>query len=105
MPCLVGISSGSSPGCKFMLSNILRGRFTIHRVERFLGLQTQVGRKSNRTLIRGNAREIDCCSSCVTRGDVVEMDTWVAASRKNGMRRDWLVRDYKTGQILARATR
>jgi hypothetical protein len=38
-------------------------------------------------------------------GDVVEMDTWVAGSGKNGMRRDWLVRDYKTGQILARATR
>jgi len=37
-------------------------------------------------------------------GDVVEMDTWVAGSGKNGMRRDWLVRDYKTGQILARAT-
>lgn len=41
----------------------------------------------------------------VYRGDVVEMDTWVAGSGKNGMRRDWLVRDYKTGQILARATR
>lgn len=37
-------------------------------------------------------------------GKVVEMDTWVTASGKNGMRRDWLVRDYKTGQILARAT-
>ncbi|KAG0557045.1 hypothetical protein KC19_11G098600 [Ceratodon purpureus] len=37
-------------------------------------------------------------------GNVVEMDTWVTASGKNGMRRDWLVRDYKTGQILARAT-
>jgi len=37
-------------------------------------------------------------------GDVIEMDTWVAASGKNGMCRDWLVRDYKTGQILARAT-
>ncbi|CAM6015906.1 unnamed protein product [Sphagnum balticum] len=37
-------------------------------------------------------------------GAVVEMDTWVAGSGKNGMRRDWLVRDYKTGQILARAT-
>ncbi|XP_024359990.1 palmitoyl-acyl carrier protein thioesterase, chloroplastic isoform X2 [Physcomitrium patens] len=37
-------------------------------------------------------------------GDVVEVGTWVAASGKNGMRRDWLVRDYKTGQILARAT-
>lgn len=37
-------------------------------------------------------------------GNVVEMDTWVGASKKNGMRRDWLVRDLKTGQILARAT-
>ncbi|CAK9220983.1 unnamed protein product [Sphagnum troendelagicum] len=37
-------------------------------------------------------------------GDVVEMDTWVTGSGKNGMRRDWLVRDYKTGQVLARAT-
>eukprot|EP01018_Ginkgo_biloba_P003688 Gb_11733 [translate_table: standard] len=37
-------------------------------------------------------------------GDVVEIDTWVAASGKNGMRRDWLVRDYKSGQILTRAT-
>jgi hypothetical protein len=44
--------------------------------------------------------EIVCC-----RGDVVEMDTWVTGSGKNGMRRDWLVRDYKTGQVLARATR
>lgn len=41
----------------------------------------------------------------VNRGNVVEMDTWVGASKKNGMRRDWLVRDLKTGQILARATR
>jgi len=39
------------------------------------------------------------------RGDVVEVDTWVAASGKNGMRRDWLVRNYKTGQIISRATR
>jgi hypothetical protein len=38
-------------------------------------------------------------------GDVVEVDTWVAASGKNGMRRDWLVRNYKTGQIISRATR
>ncbi|KAL2643103.1 hypothetical protein R1flu_010690 [Riccia fluitans] len=39
-----------------------------------------------------------------TWGDVVEIDTWVLASGKNGMRRDWLIRDYKSGQILARAT-
>ncbi|CAM6074583.1 unnamed protein product [Sphagnum tenellum] len=37
-------------------------------------------------------------------GDVVEVDTWVAASGKSGMRRDWLVRDCKTGQIISRAT-
>lgn len=36
--------------------------------------------------------------------DVVQVDTWVAASGKNGMRRDWLVRDANTGHILTRAT-
>ncbi|KAI5680620.1 hypothetical protein M9H77_01847 [Catharanthus roseus] len=39
-----------------------------------------------------------------TWGDVVQVDTWVAASGKNGMRRDWLVRDSQTGEILTRAT-
>ncbi|CAM6110173.1 unnamed protein product [Calypogeia fissa] len=37
-------------------------------------------------------------------GDVVEIDTWAAGEGKNGMRRDWLVTDYNTGEILARAT-
>ncbi|CAM6119388.1 unnamed protein product [Calypogeia fissa] len=37
-------------------------------------------------------------------GEVVELDTWVASSGKNGLRRDWLLRDVKTGQVLARAT-
>ncbi|KAL4192226.1 hypothetical protein AMTRI_Chr06g192880 [Amborella trichopoda] len=37
-------------------------------------------------------------------GDVVEIDTWVDASGKNGMRRDWIIRDYHTQQILTRAT-
>ncbi|KAF8400738.1 hypothetical protein HHK36_014038 [Tetracentron sinense] len=37
-------------------------------------------------------------------GDVVQVDTWVSASGKNGMRRDWLVRDSKTGETLTRAT-
>lgn len=41
----------------------------------------------------------------LNRGDVVQVDTWVAASGKNGMRRDWLVRDSQTGEILTRATR
>ncbi|WOG92605.1 hypothetical protein DCAR_0311878 [Daucus carota subsp. sativus] len=39
-----------------------------------------------------------------TWGDVVQVDTWVAPSGKNGMRRDWLLRDYNTGEILTRAT-
>ncbi|KAJ1392350.1 HotDog domain superfamily [Sesbania bispinosa] len=39
-----------------------------------------------------------------TWGDVVQVDTWVSASGKNGMRRDWLLRDCKTGEILTRAS-
>lgn len=35
----------------------------------------------------------------------MEIDTWVAGEGKNGMRRDWLVTDFNTGEILARATR
>ncbi|KAI7989014.1 hypothetical protein LOK49_LG13G00441 [Camellia lanceoleosa] len=38
-------------------------------------------------------------------GDVVQVDTWVAASGKNGMWCDWLVRDCRTGDILTRASR
>nr|GMC68666.1 palmitoyl-acyl carrier protein thioesterase, chloroplastic [Ipomoea batatas] len=37
-------------------------------------------------------------------GDLVEVDTWVAASGKNGMRRDWLLRDFYTGDTLMRAS-
>ncbi|KAI3446949.1 hypothetical protein Pfo_003614 [Paulownia fortunei] len=44
---------------------------------------------------------VDCYP---TWGDVVQVDTWVAASGKNGMRRDWLVRDSNTGEILTRAS-
>ncbi|KAJ1435156.1 HotDog domain superfamily [Sesbania bispinosa] len=39
-----------------------------------------------------------------TWGDVVQVDTWVSASGKNGMRRDWVVRDIKTGEILTKAS-
>lgn len=39
------------------------------------------------------------------RGEVLEIDTWVGASGKNGMRRDWLIRSQATGRIFARATR
>lgn len=37
-------------------------------------------------------------------GDIIEVDTWVGASGKNGMRRDWHVRDRQTGQTIMRAT-
>jgi fatty acyl-ACP thioesterase B len=39
-----------------------------------------------------------------TWGDVDQVETWVSASGKNGMRRDWLLRDYNTGEILTRAS-
>ncbi|XAR50352.1 Oleoyl-[acyl-carrier-protein] hydrolase [Bertholletia excelsa] len=37
-------------------------------------------------------------------GDVVEIDTWVDAAGKNGMRRDWIIRDIKTQKIITKAT-
>lgn len=37
-------------------------------------------------------------------GDVVEIDTWVDAAGKIGMRRDWIIRDYNTRNIITRAT-
>ncbi|KAJ1257937.1 hypothetical protein BS78_10G034900 [Paspalum vaginatum] len=37
-------------------------------------------------------------------GDMVQVDTWVAAAGKNGMRRDWHVRDYNSGRTILRAT-
>ncbi|BBN02782.1 hypothetical protein MPTK1_2g18080 [Marchantia polymorpha subsp. ruderalis] len=36
--------------------------------------------------------------------EAVEIDSWVAKSGKNGMRRDWLLREYSTGHVIARAT-
>ncbi|XP_068638663.1 palmitoyl-acyl carrier protein thioesterase, chloroplastic-like [Aristolochia californica] len=37
-------------------------------------------------------------------GEIVEIDTWVGASGKNGMRRDWLIRSHLSGQVFARGT-
>ncbi|XP_024976339.1 palmitoyl-acyl carrier protein thioesterase, chloroplastic-like [Cynara cardunculus var. scolymus] len=37
-------------------------------------------------------------------GDVVEIDTWVNAAGKNGMRRDWIIRDFVSQKIITRAT-
>jgi hypothetical protein len=41
----------------------------------------------------------------VCRGDTVEVDTWVGAHGKNGMRRDWHIRDSVTGHTILKATR
>ncbi|XP_022881952.1 palmitoyl-acyl carrier protein thioesterase, chloroplastic-like [Olea europaea var. sylvestris] len=37
-------------------------------------------------------------------GEVMEIDTWVGSSGKNGMRRDWLLGSKATGVVFARAT-
>ncbi|KAI4380047.1 hypothetical protein MLD38_006276 [Melastoma candidum] len=37
-------------------------------------------------------------------GDTVRVETWVSESGKNGMRRDWLVRDIRTGEVMTRAS-
>ncbi|KAJ7954174.1 Acyl-[acyl-carrier-protein] hydrolase [Quillaja saponaria] len=37
-------------------------------------------------------------------GEVVEIDTWVGASGKNGMRRDWVIRSQATGLVFTSAT-
>ncbi|KAJ1417889.1 HotDog domain superfamily [Sesbania bispinosa] len=36
--------------------------------------------------------------------DEIEVDTWFDAAGKNGMRRDWIIRDNYTKEIIARAT-
>lgn len=40
----------------------------------------------------------------IFRGEILEVDTWVGASGKNGMRRDWQIRSHATGHVFARAT-
>jgi len=36
--------------------------------------------------------------------DMVQVDTWVASAGKNGMRRDWHIRDYNSGRTILKAT-
>ncbi|KAL6011528.1 hypothetical protein ACLOJK_001976 [Asimina triloba] len=43
--------------------------------------------------------------SCPIWGEVVDINTWVGTSGKNGMRRDWVIRSHLTGHVFARATR
>lgn len=42
-------------------------------------------------------------SRCL-RGEVLDIDTWVGSSGKNGMRRDWLIRGRNSGDVFVRAT-
>ncbi|GAB2251546.1 hypothetical protein Droror1_Dr00004393 [Drosera rotundifolia] len=37
-------------------------------------------------------------------GNIVEVDAWFDSAGKNSFRRDWIVRDYKTKQTIAKAT-
>uniref|UniRef100_A0ACD5VIU2 Uncharacterized protein n=1 Tax=Avena sativa TaxID=4498 RepID=A0ACD5VIU2_AVESA len=37
-------------------------------------------------------------------GEVLQIDTWVGSSGKNGMRRDWLISGRDSGNVFARAT-
>uniref|UniRef100_A0A175YKM2 Acyl-[acyl-carrier-protein] hydrolase n=1 Tax=Daucus carota subsp. sativus TaxID=79200 RepID=A0A175YKM2_DAUCS len=37
--------------------------------------------------------------------DVVEIETWGHNEGRIGTRRDWIIRDYYTGEVIGRATR
>ncbi|CAA6668393.1 unnamed protein product [Spirodela intermedia] len=37
-------------------------------------------------------------------GDVVEIETWCQEEGKIGTRRDWIIKDYSTGEVIGRAT-
>lgn len=39
------------------------------------------------------------------RGDVVEIETWCQGEGKIGTRRDWILKDLATGEVIGRATR
>ncbi|KAG5035758.1 hypothetical protein JHK87_010668 [Glycine soja] len=38
------------------------------------------------------------------RGEEIEVDTWFDIAGKNGIRRDWIIRDHYTKEIIAKAT-
>uniref|UniRef100_A0A7N0USS0 Acyl-[acyl-carrier-protein] hydrolase n=1 Tax=Kalanchoe fedtschenkoi TaxID=63787 RepID=A0A7N0USS0_KALFE len=56
------------------------------------------------TRINIQVRSIAPVRDMFDRGDIIEIDTWVDAAGKNGMRRDWIIREYKTQQVITRAT-
>ncbi|KAG0498947.1 hypothetical protein HPP92_003638 [Vanilla planifolia] len=48
--------------------------------------------------------EVTALNARVIKGDVVQVETWFGSSGKNGVRRDWQVIDYQSGEIVVRAT-
>lgn len=41
----------------------------------------------------------------LNRSDVVEIETWCQGEGRIGTRRDWILKDHATGQVIGRATR
>lgn len=39
------------------------------------------------------------------RSDVVEIETWCQSEGRIGTRRDWILKDHATGEVIGRATR
>ena len=39
------------------------------------------------------------------RSDVIEIETWCQGEGRIGTRRDWILKDHATGQVIGRATR
>lgn len=39
------------------------------------------------------------------RGRVIEIETWAQTDGRNGMRRDWIIKDSAISEIIGRATR
>jgi hypothetical protein len=39
------------------------------------------------------------------RSDVVEIETWCQSEGRIGTRRDWILKDCATGEVIGRATR
>ncbi|KAJ0872937.1 putative protein translocase subunit SecA, SecA DEAD-like, SecA motor DEAD [Helianthus annuus] len=77
-------------------------------VHRFLGLSVgliQVIKNPLCLIMSLTLSYVFLHSKIYCRGDLVQVDTWVAPNDKNGKRRDWLLCDYKTDEVLTRASR
>ncbi|KAJ0545092.1 putative oleoyl-[acyl-carrier-protein] hydrolase [Helianthus annuus] len=77
-------------------------------VHRFLGLSVgliQVIKNPLCLIMNLTLSYVFLHSKIYCRGHLVQVDTWVAPNDKNSMRRDWLLCDYKTDDVLTRASR